>query len=148
MIPELGHFSLILALMVAGLQMHPLLCYRAAFLQFTLCLSAFLALMWAYIVSDFTVLNVAENSHTLKPVLHKITALWSNHKGAMLLWLLILSFFSALAAFKKTDMKILRMISVLSVCFIIYTLFFLNPFERIDPPPFDGMASYLPGEPS
>jgi len=139
MIPELGHFALILALFVAAAQMHPLLWRQAAFLQFGLCLLAFLTLLWSYVTSDFTVVNVAENSHTLKPLIYKIAGVWGNHEGSMLLWLLMLSFFGALVSWKSPEEKTLRVMGALGLGFIAYTLFASSPFERIDPPPFDGM---------
>ncbi len=170
MIPELGHFALILALFVATAQAHPLLSRQAAFLQFGLCLIAFLALMYSYVTSDFTVVNVAANSHTLKPLVYKIAGVWGNHEGSMLLWLLMLSLFGALVALKPPlpagerdgvrgtnnaesgdipltltlsprgeGIKVLQIMGLLSLGFIAYTLFASSPFERIDPPPFDGM---------
>src|SRR5690606_27083554 len=113
MIVELGHFALILALVAALLQGSlPMigaargdaawmaLARPAAFAQLVLVLLAFGALTHAYVTSDFSGLNVVQNSHSAKPLLHKVTGVWGNHEGSMLLWILILSVFgSAVAAF-------------------------------------------------
>src|SRR3546814_710095 len=113
MIIELGHFALILALAAAVLQGSlPMigaargdaawmaLARPAAFAQLVLVVFAFGALTHAYVTSDFTVANVVANSHSAKPLLYKITGVWGNHEGSMLLWILILALFgSAVAAF-------------------------------------------------
>ena len=101
MIIEIGHFSLILALCVAVLQAvvplagatrgDPALtawARPAALTQFVFVALAFLALTQAYVVSDFSVANVAANSNSLKPLIYKISGVWSNHEGSMLLWAL------------------------------------------------------------
>src|SRR3546814_19397429 len=110
MIPELGHFALILALAVAVVQgslpaigaprqSDSLMAVAgpAAVAQFLLVGTAFLSLMYAYVVSDFTVANVVENSHSAKPMLYKVTGVWGNHEGSMVLWLLLLAGFGAAA---------------------------------------------------
>ena len=104
MITELGHFCLILAMLVAFLQcVIPFLGTRknsygmmnfgatAANLQFALLALSFAALTHAFITSDFSVRLVALNSHSLKPLLYKISGVWGNHEGSMLLWVLILA---------------------------------------------------------
>ena len=63
-------------------------------LQFFFILTAFFSLMFAYVVSDFSILNVYQNSHTAKPLLYKITGVWGNHEGSMLLWILVLTIFN------------------------------------------------------
>ena len=106
MIPEIGQFTLILALVIALAQgTVPLIgaardhqgmmamAATAATAQFALILFAFAALTHSYVVSDFSVVNVAANSHTLKPLLYKISGVWGNHEGSMLLWVLILALF-------------------------------------------------------
>ena len=111
MIPELGHFALILAFVLALVQgTLPLIgaarsearwmavANPAAVGQFGLLLLAFLALMYAFVVSDFTVSNVVQNSHSAKPMLYKITGVWGNHEGSMVLWVLILALFGAMVA--------------------------------------------------
>ncbi|MCB1411412.1 MAG: heme lyase NrfEFG subunit NrfE, partial [Rhodobacteraceae bacterium] len=111
MIVELGHFALILAFGLSILQtVVPL--YGAhrgwadwmaaanpmAGLQFVLIALSFGALTYAFVTSDFSVLLVVNNSHSLKPLLYKISGVWGNHEGSLLLWVLILSLFGACAA--------------------------------------------------
>src|SRR5919106_2208143 len=111
MITEIGHFALILALCVATLQaVVPLVgaarndpaltawARPAALTQFLFVATAFFALMHAYVVSDFSLANVAANSHSLKPLMYKLSGLWSNHEGSMLLWVFILALFGAAVA--------------------------------------------------
>ena len=111
MIIELGHYALVLALATAVIQAAlPILGARlndrglmelassAAVACFLLVAFAFTVLTFAYVTSDFSVRNVWENSHSLKPLIYKISGVWGNHEGSMLLWLLILTFFSALVA--------------------------------------------------
>ncbi|MEE8499510.1 MAG: heme lyase NrfEFG subunit NrfE, partial [Kiloniellales bacterium] len=96
MIPEIGHFALILALAVAVVQgVVPLLGAQrgnpawmelarpGAYLQLLFVATAFFALMYAHVVSDFTVLNVVLNSHSTQPMLYKVTSVWGNHEGSM-----------------------------------------------------------------
>ena len=103
MIIEIGHFALILALVVATAQMivpmwgahvrdARLMAVgdSAAVVQFGLLVISFLALMHAFVTSDFSVLNVADNSHSEKPLIYRIAGVWGNHEGSMLLWVLIL----------------------------------------------------------
>ena len=157
MIPELGHFALLLALMVALVQgVVPLwaaarghtagmaMARPAALLQFALVATAFLALMQAYIVSDFSLLNVAQNSHSAKPLLYKITGVWGNHEGSMLLWILILALFGAAVALFGGNLpstlkaRVLAIQSWIAVGFLAFTAFTSNPFERLSPAPLDG----------
>ncbi len=111
MIIELGHFALILAAVIAAAQMAvPLwgahtrdyrlmsLAEPAALSQLMLLTLSFLALMYAYVTSDFSVANVAANSHSTKPMIYKIAGVWGNHEGSMLLWVLILAIFGAAVA--------------------------------------------------
>ena len=108
---ELGHFALILAFCIALVQMVvPLIGAAkgwnvwmrvgepAATLQFILIAVSFAALTHAFVTSDFSLLVVTANSHTLKPMLYKITGVWGNHEGSLLLWVLILALFGASAA--------------------------------------------------
>jgi cytochrome c-type biogenesis protein CcmF len=157
MIVEFGHFALALALAVAGLQMvlglwgaqtrHPAMMQAAnvaAPTQATLVLAAFLCLMWAYVTSDFSVLNVATNSHSLKPMLYKISGVWGNHEGSMLMWVLMLSLFGAAVALFGSNLpdrlraNVLAVQASIAVAFTLFILLTSNPFERIDPAPFDG----------
>ena len=111
MIIELGHFALILAALVGVVQMVvPLigahkgwrgwmgLADPAATVQFLLVGFSFAALMYAFVVSDFSLRLVVANSHSDKPMLYKISGVWGNHEGSMLLWLLILVLFGACAS--------------------------------------------------
>src|SRR5262245_38920264 len=108
MIAETGHYALILALGVAIVQtVLPLLVASlrdkqlaavaapAAQLQFVLVAIAFIALTVAYVTSDFSVENVWRNSHSAKPLLYRISGVWGNHEGSMILWVLILALFGA-----------------------------------------------------
>ncbi len=157
MIPELGNLALALALAVAivqsilpmvGAAKNNLLWMRSArttsIVQFVLILIAFLALMWSFVVSDFTVRNVIENSHSLKPMLFKIAGTWGSHEGSLLLWVLILSVFGgsvALFGSNIPDALRARTLGVqgwISVGFLSFLLFTSNPFARAFPPPVNG----------
>lgn len=154
---ELGHFALVLALVVALWQtLVPLYGASrgdvawmasgstAALVQLLLILTSFAALMHAYIVSDFSVLNVADNSHTAKPLIYKISGVWGNHEGSMLLWVLILALFGAsVAAFGRhlPDALKARVLSVqgsIGLAFLVFILFSSNPFLRLPNPPIEG----------
>lgn len=157
MTPELGHFVLALALALAlvqstiplfGAARGNLLWMRSArstaFGQVVFVGLAFAALMRAFVVSDFTVLNVANNSHSLKPMIFKVAATWGSHEGSLLLWVFILTIFgAAVAAFGSNLPETLRartlaMQAWISVGFLSFLLFTSNPFERVFPPPLDG----------
>ena len=157
MITEIGHFALVLALAVALVQVVlPLWGARtgdqvllrvaapAALVQFALVAISFAALTHAYVVSDFSVQNVYQNSHSAKPLIYKISGVWGNHEGSMLLWLLMLTgFAAAVAAFggslplslRATTLAVQSMIAVSFTLFILLTS---NPFARLTPAPFDG----------
>ncbi|MBO9423010.1 heme lyase CcmF/NrfE family subunit [Labrenzia sp. R4_2] len=157
MAPEIGHFSLALGLALAIIQsIVPMLgaskgnllwmhsARSLALGQVAFVTLAFLALMYSFIVSDFTVRNVAENSHSLKPVLYKVAGTWGSHEGSLLLWVLILTVFgAAVSLFGRNipDELKARTLSVqawISVGFLSFLLLTSNPFERIFPPPADG----------
>ena len=157
MIVELGHFALILALAVAIFQVVvPAVGARkgdarlmasadtAAALQFALIALAFATLTHAYVVSDFSVLNVAQNSHSTKPLIYKIAGVWGNHEGSMLLWVLILSLFGAAVAAFGTNLPmslkalVLAVQGSIGVAFLCFILLTSNPFLRLDPAPSDG----------
>ena len=157
MINEIGHFTLLLAFCVALLQATvPLfgahkgridlmaISESAANLQFTLLFASFGALTHAFMTSDFSVKLVVLNSHSLKPMLYKITGVWGNHEGSMLLWVLILSLFGASASWFGANLPILLKTRVLAiqgaigVAFLAFIIFTSNPFERVEIPPFDG----------
>jgi cytochrome c-type biogenesis protein CcmF len=157
LIAELGHFALVLALGLAlvqsslpyigALRNDPRLtavAAPAALTQFLLVGLAFAALVHAYIVSDFSLLNVVENSHSSKPLLYKITGVWGNHEGSMLLWVLILALFGALvAAFganlpDKLKALVLAVQGWIASAFLLFILATSNPFLRLDSPPLEG----------
>jgi len=157
MIAELGHFALILALAVALWQsVVPLWgaatgnapamesARPAAVAQFGLIAIAFAALTAAFVTSDFSVRLVYENSHTLKPMLYKISGVWGNHEGSMLLWVLILALFGAAAASFDDSMpptlraRTLAVQGAIGATFLAFILFTSNPFVRLGNPPFDG----------
>ena len=94
---------------------------------------SFLALMFCYVLSDFSNYNVFQNSHSSKPLLYKITGTWGNHEGSMLLWLLIMTFYNLFFSFNKkldNDLKKLTIFfqSSLYICFSLFVLFTSNPF--------------------
>jgi cytochrome c-type biogenesis protein CcmF len=157
MIVEVGHFALVLALVTAILQTAlPLIGARigddrlmetgevTAVASFALIALAFAALTAAYVGSDFSVLNVFQNSHSAKPMLYKITGVWGNHEGSMLLWVLILAFFSALVALFGRDIpaslkaNVLSVQALITVAFLLFILLTSNPFERLLPAPLEG----------
>ncbi|GAG08332.1 unnamed protein product, partial [marine sediment metagenome] len=116
----------------------------AAKAQFGFLIIAFLGLTAAYVTSDFSLLNVVENSHSAKPLLYKISGVWGNHEGSMLLWVLILSLFgAAVAVFGRNlppDLKanVLGVQGSISVAFLFFIITTSNPFTRISPAPFEG----------
>lgn len=157
MIPEIGQFALALALMTAivqgiipifGAARHNPIWMRSAaatsVLQCLLIAVAFAALMRSFVVSDFTVLNVVENSNSLKPMLFKVAGTWGSHEGSLLLWTLILAVFGAAVAVLGQNIPLplkARTLSVqawISIGFISFMLFTSNPFDRVFPPPLDG----------
>ena len=157
MITELGHFSLILAFCVAIIQaVVPLVgAHRrwpgwmavaepAATAQFLLTALAFASLTHAFVTSDFSLRLVTLNSHTAKPMLYKVSGVWGNHEGSMLLWVLILTLFGATAAWFGGNLpptmkaRVLAVQSSISVAFFAFIIFTSNPFTRLVQPPFDG----------
>ena len=157
MIVELGHFALILALAVAvvqavvpmvgaarGWQGWMAVAAPAANAQFLLIGFSFAALTYAFVVSDFSLQVVVKNSHTLKPMLYKVSGVWGNHEGSMLLWVLILALFGACAAWfgqglpEDLRARVLSVQAAIGVAFLIFILFTSNPFLRMAIPPFNG----------
>ena len=157
MIAELGHFSLILALVVACLQTGVAavglyqgksalfrLAAPAASAQFLLLLVSFAALTFAFISSDFTLQLVVFNSHSLKPMLYKISGVWGNHEGSMLLWVTILALYGACIGWFGQNLTpslqahVIAIQGALGIAFVSFLLFTSNPFIRMEVPPFDG----------
>ena len=159
MIIEIGHFALILALAVALLQtVVPLwgahvrderlmkVGSTAAVAQLGLVTVAFLALTYAYVVSDFSVENVFQNSHSAKPLLYRISGVWGNHEGSMLLWILTLTLFGAAVAVFGNKLPLTLKANVLgvqgaiAVAFILFSVLTSNPFRRLAPAPVEGLG--------
>ena len=116
---------------------------RAAVVQGALVAAAFAALTVLHATSDFSVRNVFENSHTAKPFIYKISGVWGNHEGSMLLWILILSGFGAALALSKDGRSVLASYTLavqgwVAAAFLAFLIFTSNPFARILPAPADG----------
>ena len=157
MIAEIGHFALILALALSLVQsVIPFWGARkndaglmaagttVSVLGFFAVSLSFVALTHAYITSDFSLVNVWQNSHTDKPLLYKITGVWGNHEGSILLWVLILTLFSALlAAFavnlpSRLKADVLAVQGWVTVAFLLFTILTSNPFTRMEQVPLEG----------
>ncbi len=157
MLIELGHFTVILAFAVAIAQaVIPLvgaqkgwrswmdIAEPAATLQVILVGFSFAVLTWAFVVSDFSVELVYLNSHTDKPMLYKVSGVWGNHEGSLLLWVLILALFGACAAWFGENLpqalraRVLAVQGSVSVAFYAFILFTSNPFNRLDFVPLNG----------
>ena len=157
MIAELGHFALSLALAVALIQtIVPLVGAHkgwpgwmavadpAASVQFLLVGFAFAALTYSFVVSDFSVSLVVSNSHTLKPMIYKISGVWGNHEGSLLLWVLILALFGACASWFGAGLppslkaRVIAVQGSIGVAFLMFMIFTSNPFTRMPVPPMDG----------
>jgi cytochrome c-type biogenesis protein CcmF len=104
---------------------------------------SFGALTYGYVTSDFSIQAVAQNSHTLKPLIYKITGVWGNHEGSMLLWVLVLAIYAgAMATARRGGERLtsaaLGVQGLLAFAFVLFILFTSNPFLRLDSPPFEG----------
>src|SRR4029077_2310737 len=156
-IPEFGHYALVLALGLALVQaIVPLWGARTndatlmnvagstALAQFVFAAASFAALTAAYVGSDFSVVNVFENSHSTMPLIYKFTSVWGNHEGSMLLWVLILSVFGALVALFGSNLPATLKANALAVqawiasAFYLFILITSNPFARIAQAPAEG----------
>ena len=157
MIPELGHYALVLALAlgliqsvvpVIGARGHDAALMRlgtsTALMQFLFVGLSFLALTISYVTSDFSVASAFENSHSRMPLIYKITSVWGNHEGSMLLWVLILALFGALvAAFGRNlpatlKANVLAVQSWIASAFYLFILLTSNPFLRLPQTPAEG----------
>ncbi|WP_372840489.1 heme lyase CcmF/NrfE family subunit [Phaeovulum sp.] len=157
MLNELGHLALVLALGVALIQaLVPLIGAQkgwvgwmavaepAASAQFLLIAFSFVALTWAFVTSDFSLQLVYANSHTDKPMLYKVSGVWGNHEGSMLLWVLILAGFGATAAWfgaalpARLRARVLAVQGLIGAAFLIFIIFTSNPFTRFVVAPFNG----------
>jgi len=159
MTAEIGHFSLLLALALAIYQsIFPFIgaargderlmatASTVALAQLGFVLVAFLALTYAYVTSDFSVENVFQNSHTDKPLMYKITGVWANHEGSMVLWTLILTLFGAAVAVFGQNLpatlkaRVLGVQGTISGAFLAFIIFTSNPFIRLSPTPLNGQG--------
>ena len=157
MIVELGHFALVLAFAVALIQsVVPLIgAHRrwgawmavaepAATTQLLLIGFSFAALTYAFVTSDFSLRLVVQNSHTLKPLIYKISGVWGNHEGSLLLWVLILALYGACVAWFGGNLppalraRVLAVQGMIGVAFLAFLLFTSNPFLRLAIPPMNG----------
>jgi cytochrome c-type biogenesis protein CcmF len=156
-IAELGHYALMLALGLALIQgIMPIVGTRtndpalmsvavpAALAQFVFVAIAFLALAECYVTSDFSVVNVYENSNSAMPLIYRLTSIWGNHEGSMMLWVSILAFFGALVALFGVNLPATLKANALAVqawiaaAFHLFILTTSNPFLRIPDAPFEG----------
>ena len=120
--------------------------YKISLLQSTTILICFFTLVGAYMVSDFSLINVYQNSHTLKPTFYKISGTWGNHEGSLLLWVIILTIFSFLFLItnknhpKNYRINTLIIQNILILGFLFFILFNSNPFSSISPIPKEGLG--------
>ena len=120
--------------------------YRISLLQSTTILICFFTLVGAFMVSDFSLINVYQNSHTLKPIFYKISGTWGNHEGSLLLWVIILAIFSFLFLItnknhpKNYRINTLIIQNILILGFLFFILFNSNPFSSISPIPKEGLG--------
>ena len=157
MIAELGHFALLLALMTSIVQATlPLygaqradrglmaLGSYAGVCSFLLVAISFACLAYSFVISDFSVLLVATNSQLAKPLIYKITGVWANHEGSMMLWVLILVIFAAAIAVFGNNLpdtlkaRVLAIQGMIASAFLAFVIFTSNPFIRLANPPADG----------
>ena len=157
MIPEIGHFALILALALAACQgILPMIgahkndaammsvARTAAYGQLFFVAVSFACLIWAFVVSDFSVLYVANHSQLALPTPYKVSAVWSAHEGSLLMWILILAAWTTAVARFSSDIpprliaRVLGILGLLSVGFLLFALLTSNPFERLIPAAVDG----------
>ena len=157
MIPEIGHFALILALLLAltqgvlpimgasrGVQSWMNIARPAAQGQFTFVAIAFGCLAWSFLDNDFSVLNVATNSNSQLPLHYRFAATWGSHEGSLLLWVLMLNVWTvAVTLFSRhlPEPMVARVIGVMgliSVGFLLFMLLTSNPFDRLLPAAADG----------
>lgn len=157
MIIETGHYALVLALALAlvnsvlpvwgsitGDKRLMAVAPPAALMGFALVAYAYFALTVAHVVSDFSLINVVENSHSAKPLIYKITGVWGNHEGSMLLWVLVLALFAAAVAIFSRAMpddfraNVLAVQSWIGAAFLLFILLTSNPFARLAEAPAEG----------
>ncbi len=157
MLAEIGHFALILAvflnfaqaavgLLGAGRIDFGLMYYsrRAALLSFAAVAVSFAMLMLCFAQSDFSVALVANYSQTQMPLAYKLSGVWANHEGSMMLWMLVFSLFTACIAFFDAGLpdvlrtRVLAVQGLIGFCFLAFILLTSNPFVRLSPAPIEG----------
>ena len=157
MIAEIGHILLIITFVSSIIQvifwfssigdknritLHIL--QKFSFANFIFILTSFSTLLYSFIISDFSLSIVTNNSHSLKPLMYKISGVWGNHEGSLMLWILILSFFTYMISRNKVNMHFDLLSSIIGVqtiilfSFLAFILFTSNPFDRMDILPIDG----------
>ena len=159
MISEIGHFALILAFLTAIVQGSlPMigahrgnaawmaLARPASVAQLLFIVVAFAALMYGFVVSDFSIKNVADNSNSAMPMLYKVSSTWGSHEGSLVLWVLILALFGAIVAVSGGNLppslrtRVLGVQAWIAVGFLSFSLLTSNPFLRLNPAPLDGRS--------
>jgi cytochrome c-type biogenesis protein CcmF len=157
MIPELGHFALILALVLSGAQAFfglvgagrndlrwQAVVRPAVAGQFVLISTAIGALIYAFVTFDFSVLYVASNSNSALPTFYRVAAMWGAHEGSLLLWAWILAAWTLAVAIASRNLpvsfasRVMGVLGFVSFGFLLFTIATSNPFERILPVPADG----------
>ncbi|MGH8725487.1 MAG: heme lyase CcmF/NrfE family subunit [Burkholderiales bacterium] len=157
MVPELGHFALILALLLAAAQSafglagatrgaaHWMAAARSTALgQLAFVAFAFAALLWSFANNDFSVLNVASNSNSRLPLPYRLAAAWGSHEGSLLLWALMMAGWTAAVALLSRRLpesvcaRVLGVMGLVSVGFLLFMLATSNPFQRLLPPAAEG----------
>jgi cytochrome c-type biogenesis protein CcmF len=158
MIPEIGQFAMILALLLAAAQAffgiagpwrgNPRLMqavYPAVAGQFVMLALAFGCLVWSLVVNDFSVKLVVLHSNTALPIYFRVAAAWGNHEGSLLFWVFVLSVWTLSVAAFSTSLprafvaRVLGVLGVISLGFLLFSLATSNPFERLQPARFDGI---------
>ncbi len=159
MLSNLGNIFVIIALLISFIliffslrefktnnNLIPGKIFKFSLIQLFFSISSFVILLIAYIFSDFSLVNVFENSHTNKPLFYKISGTWGNHEGSLLLWINILVLFSTLFLFinknRDKNFKILTLLfqNILIVIFLIFLLINSNPFSKLFPIPLEGLG--------
>jgi len=157
MIPELGHFAMVLALLLAlaqgalgiagahkGVREWMAVARPVAIGQFVFVAFAWFCLVWSFVHDDFTVVNVAQNSNTLLPFWYKVAASWGSHEGSLLLWVLMLAGWGfAVAVFSRhlpqeMAARVLGVMGLVAVGFILFMIATSDPFDRLFPPAAEG----------
>jgi len=157
MIPEVGHFALIIAFVISIVQsVVPLIgaarndaaliamARPAALTQFLFVGLAYAILTHAFVIHDFSVLYVSKHSNLVQPLMYRISGVWGSHEGSLLLWTLILSLWTIAVAVYSRNLpeilmaRVLAVMAMISTGFLAFMLFTSNPFERIFPTPLDG----------